>query len=440
MNFKALLISGLCIALGSPISAENARQFWVLADVASVLSQPKHQAPISGCLPTGTAFTAGKKSGDWLYVDSVGGQAVRGWVHVSMVSETEVNEGFLLRGLSQSKTFADTLQWCERLVSLLPKNKAYMKALQKGYIVSGDTARAALYGRRIRGTEPIYLARYDGKDLLVIGAIDSTGEFRNLLWDETPKGENRRYAPLNDSSKAIKKKALGLRTSLATMEWYGEVNPDNRGEYFHSPKTVPTENERDGSDYISDVEGTTTCGISLGASADVYSRTHEKALFATRQFSAVPLKGITLPTEIDSLAWYKTQLVGKAFDSTGMAQINFANIGEYGYVDIAMSGIARYRDDRREQRGIFDHKRKRVWPPEYTGGIEYDRRLPYPKAVPRWIRFGTDASFPAFIVLPFSTVLPPEFNEEMGNFGYHLLRINRSGSKIFVVRSNYGGC
>ncbi len=438
MRIKTFLFSGLFLALGSPFSAEVAKPFWISADAALIRSQPKPQAPVLGCLPTGTAFATGKKLGEWLYLDSLNRQAVGGWVHLSMVSDTEVNEGFLLRGLSQSKTFADTLRWCERLVSLLPKNKAYMKALQKGYMALGDTAKAAHYGRRIRGTDPVYLARYDGKDLLVIGAIDSTGEFQNLLWDETPEGESRRYAPLDDSSKAIKKKALGLRTSLAAMEWYGEENPENRGKLFHTPKTVPRENERD--EYTSDVNGTITFGISLVSSADVYLRTEQEVLFATKPIFTVPMKGITLPSEFDSLAWFKKQLVGKAFDTTGVAQIHFARIGEYGYVDIGMSGIVPSRYYKREQRGIFDNKRKLVWPPEYTGGNEMERNLAYPKAVPRWIRFGTDASFPAFIVLPFSTNAPPNFEERMGNYGYHLLRISRTGFKFFVVRSNYAGC
>lgn len=423
-------------ALGGPLRAEEPKPYWVLADTAVIRSQAKSQAPVLGCLPTGTAFASAKRSGDWVYVDSANEQAVRGWVHVSAVSESEVNEAFILAGISRSKTFADTLQWTERLVSLLPTHKAYLKALQKGYIASGDTARASGCGRRLRGTDPIYLARYDGLDLLVIGWIDSTGEFRNLLWKETVH-EDGTPNDVDDSSKAIRKKALALRTSLAAMEWFGEQGRYRR-DFFHTPRPVPPDKRLEG--YISDVEGTATFGISLGSSKAIFARTREDALFATRPYSAVPLAGITRPSEIDSLPWFRTQLVGTAFDTTGMARIDFAKVGEYGFLDISMGGISRYRRERREARGIFDARRNRVWPPEYAGGID-DREIgDFPRAVPRWFRFGPDASHPAFIVLPFSTTTPPDFTSEMGNYGYHLLRIGKSGFKYFVVRSDYGGC
>lgn len=438
MRLGFLILSGTLLLLAPCIVAEGKKQFWIVADVAPVRSQPNIKAGLVGNLRTGSSILGVKRSEDWIYVDSLyslRSLPLRGWIQANMVSETHVDSAYILEQLSRSKTFADTLKWCERLVSLLPMNQEYMKALQKGYTAMGDIAKAAYFGRQIRGTNPVYLAYRDGKDLLVIGSLDSTGGFHRLLWKENPTDPT---TPTDKAEQAIKKKAGKIIAHLSAMDWFpAGILPEFPEPAVHLatiPKIVQSPEYRG---VYEDPMGMKTYGISLGAFYDDFKQYGESMLFATRPSYAVPQSGMTRRSELDSLPWYQKQLVGNAFDSGGATKIEYRKLHEYGYVEVVISGIFSENLRIAEQRGIFDPRRKRVWPPERTTGSDYWLKPLDLKAAPRWFRFGVDSSFPALIVLPFSTnISPPEFEEHEGEFGYQLLEISRTGMKTFYVRSD----
>jgi hypothetical protein len=371
--------------------------------------------------------------------------ALRGWLPATMISESRVDRVFLLKQIRQAKSTADSIPWLARIVSLQPESTAYLVALQKAYATTGDSAKAAHYGRELRGTNPIYLARHDGGDVLVFGVIDSAGGFRDLLWTEVQGGEDdTKFAVSDSSSRAIKKRALALRDTFTSMAWYGCGGTAAPGSRISAqiPKVRPDTKKR--GSFPKDVEGQATFGISLGASIDFHSNSWpEEVIFATRPAFRVPVSGIKGSMEWDSLARYRKDLVGSHFDSSGIAELQYTALPEYGYVDIRMRGPAKTSYSVIEQRGIFDGRKRRVWPPEgqttYDAALDDTGRIRSPM---EWFRFGPDASYPAFIILPFSNhYQSPDFEEgEYGNSGYQLLRLDKRGLKAFTFRSISGGC
>jgi hypothetical protein len=440
MVFKLLMASGIVFAgLGSP-SAEESKTYWVVENTAPVRTQPKPQAPIKFNLRIGARIYAEKESEGWLYHKNHNSPEFSGWVQAASVIESEVDSAYIIRQIAQAKTFADSLRWCERMVAFKPGNKAYLKALQKGYTAAGDTARAAHYGRELRGANPVYLAQYDGEALRVIGSIDSMGNFLTLLWRETPDrsgdSEPPKYTPVDDTSKAIRKKALGLRPALAAMDW--RKMGDHSWPGFQVDPFIWSSDKFKGA--YEDLEGTATFGLTLGFGRDQYGLVRKEQVFATKPMYEVPVSGIRRATVSDSLAWYGKKLAGAAFDTVGMNDIHFESLDEYGFVDIRVGGVVGNRHGRGEARGIFDKGRNLVWPPEYTTGDDLHKDELVLKPAPRWFRFGPDAGSPAFIILPFTTnYAPPDFHEGNGSFGYHLLRVSKSGFQSFIIRSDYAG-
>lgn len=444
--FALLCFLELTFALVVPSGAEDPKRYWILEAATPLRSQPKAQSEVKTQLRTGTGFYSSKQSADWVNmgVDHEK-SALSGWVPSSMVSESEVDRSSLLKGLRQAKSTAESIPWLERILSMQPESTAYLEALQKAYATTGDTAKAAHCGRELRGTNPIYLARHDGGDVLVFGVIDSAGGFRNLLWSEVQGGEDdTKFTVADSSSRAIKKRALALRDKFASMAWYGcggTAAPGSR-VWARIPKVAPDVKKR--GSFPKDVEGRATFGISLGSSTDFHSNSWpEEVIFATRPAFRVPVSGIKGSMEWDSLAWYRKDLVGSLFDSTGIAELQYTALPEYGYVDIRIRGPAKTSYSVIEQRGIFDGRKRRVWPPEgqttYDAALDDTGRIRSPT---EWFRFGPNASYPAFIILPFSNhYQAPDFEEgEYGNSGYQLLRLDNKGLKAFTLRSISGGC
>jgi hypothetical protein len=124
-----------------------------------------------------------------------------------------------------------------------------------------------------------------------------------------------------------------------------------------------------------------------------------------------------------------------------LAGIEYRNLREYGYVDVSVSDAIPGGYRNASQRGVFDRDRKLVWPQAGKAGGSIDLDREHPQYEPQWFRFGPDAGFPAFILLPFNgNNGPPDYTGENGDYGYHLLKIDKKATKVFVVRSDYGGC
>lgn len=322
----------------------------------------------------------------------------------------------------------------------------YIEDLQSAYVANGDMAKANALGRRLRGTEEAYLARFEEDELLVIGAIDSNGEFQNLLWEstQTDTDAGKRTETTDSAAIARKRKALDLRIPLTAKEWFSLGDISGTGWRF---RTVRISKGLD-----IDVEGTGTFGLSFGSAVEAFKKTYGKTFFATKPTFDVSATGLRRKAEWDSLDWYKRKLVGKAFDSTGACAVEFRRLDEYGFVDISVSGGATpfwQSAGVWSQRGVFDRARKQVWPPENVGGNEgfakYEDEL-VPRTPSRWFRFGNSAAYPAFIILPFSTDPPANFRPDVedgsrfGDYGFHLLRVKKNEFKFFTVRSSYAGC
>jgi hypothetical protein len=454
MKFMLLILLAICT-----VFAENDKIYCIVADIANIRSQPKPDAKIIARLRIGNCFYAKKISGEWAFLDSVHNLAVNGWVNLSACVDNRVDPAFIDNQIKQAKTFADTIKWCERRVALTPDSKDFLKALQKGYTALGDSARAREIGRRLRGTDPTYIAQRWGKQIRLRGVIDSSSEFRTLEWKECCS-ENAVAAKWNipeGSDKTQKKEALQIRLSLAAMAWFqGEDSP----LYFPAPIVVPTDAQKAQGkigDYYHDFDGAITFGISLGSAPEYMGE-----IFATKPVYFVRPTGLLAKSQFDSLTWFEKQLVGPAFDSGGMTDVHYGNIKEYGFVDVTVCGDMGLAG-RAQQRGIFNRKRECVWPPEgytfieaifgpakFKGAIcEEDENQSLGTEffdarsrglTTRWFRFGPDASFPAFTITPFSTHYSiPSFEESNGNFGLHLVRISKTGAKTFVIRSEYAG-
>jgi hypothetical protein len=438
----------LCLSIGAQ-AEDSPWSHWVLADMAQVRKEPQSGSSAIGSLSTGTQLKVKAAKDDWLLIDSAhqtphgNWTAIKGWIHKSLVADTLVDEASLLRGIAQAKTLSDSLKWTERLVALLPRQNKYLKALQSAYVTAGNKAKAEALGRQLRGTDETYLARYEGDELLVIGMIDSTGEFTQLLWKKYGFGDDIENAS-TDSNSIARKTALNLKLSLTTRVWHA------LGEYSETTRRFQTIGISKGLD--SDVEGTETYGLSLGGAVDVFKRTYGRSLFATKPLYDVPSIGVDRKAVWDSLVGYRKKLVGSAFDSTGVNGVEYRNLHEYGFLDITVSGGVRYEwygTGVWSQRGLFDASRKLVWPPEYKGGnlgfAEYDDEL-VPRTPPHWFRFGNTPASPAYIILPFSTDPPANFRgnvddySRFGEYGFHLIRLKKGEFKFYTVRSSNAGC
>lgn len=440
-----LFALAFCIFVNS--QAEDApKPYWVLADLAQIRKEPKAGASVLGTLTTGTQLQVNQVLPDWVYVDSTRDASIGGWVHKSLVTDTLVDQKFILKRIAGASDEKETLKWAERLAALLPHETNRLQTLQSRYAALGDTAKANLLGRRLRGTEEVYLARIEGEELLVIGVLDSNGGFQSLLWQATrSESDHGKFTqPLDSASHVRRKKALDMRISLTARKWYGWDDHESFGTRFH------TAGISQGLNF--DVEDTGIFGISFGKAVDAFKRSYGRALFATKPFRTVPTMGLRRKADWDSLAGYRKKLVGKAFDSSGVQGVDFQSLDDYGFVDLTLRGtvLPGWRHPNQwSQRGIFDRSRKLVWPPEHVGGNEgFGDALAglFQKVPPRWFRFGENADSPAFIILPFSTDPPANFRNDVedgsrfGEYGIHLLRVKKDGFKFFLVHSSYAGC
>jgi hypothetical protein len=430
-------------------NAQEKKLNYIIADVANVRQKPVSDAAIIGRLRIGNCFIMKKTEKDWVYIDTfnlnTGPVVMNGWIHESAITDQRVDSIFIDKQIHEAKTFADTIRWLERRIALVPNNKLYLSALQKGYIAQGDTTRAQETGRKLRRTDPTYIAQRQGNRILVRGMIDSSGEFHSLEWKQTPVSEDKSgWTVMDDSARATKKEALLLRVAFAGMLWYGG-NCTDCPIQFPAPEVIPpasyNPNSPDfsgtGSEHFySDIEGTTFFSICLGPTPNYYNST----IYATKAIYPVPVSGFIKKAEIDSLVWYTKILTGSTFDSSGVSDFHCSKLKDYNFIDVAVRGWS-HSGIICQQRGIFNSKRDKVWPPEGhsfrdVGYYDYNPEVLFTE----WFRFGPDATYPAFTITPVSTHFSfADFEEHNGYHGLHFISIGKFGTKITVVRSEYGG-
>jgi hypothetical protein len=422
-------------------SSEESDVYYIQADVANVREKPAVDASVVARLKIGVSFSAQRVSGEWLYITTINPRnrtdlSVNGWVNLSSCTKQPVNLQFIDQNIKAAKSFSDTLKWCERRVALEPENELYLQALQKGYIASSDTAKAAAIGRKLRKTEPIYFACYENGRILVKGVIDSSNTFRTLEWKQTWNDEKKRWdVDKSDSlSCNVKREAIQLRLALAGLWWY--YNGDNMIQ-FPSPRIFPQESSTvedfqtgsRGSAFYCDIEGTAVFSINLENSQEW----QKGVVFATRPMFQIKEEGLNRRTGLDSVFSFVRDLYGSNNnDSISITGMYYRHLPEYGIFDFTAM-VKRGNWELPTLCGLFNRKWEKVWPPDEYSGTDGDRsRI--------WFRFGPDAHYPAFSVIPFTTMyLPNDFEEHNGNFGTHLVRVSKDGFQSFVMRSEYAG-
>lgn len=440
--------------------------YYVLADLALIRRQPRAEAPPAGGLRTGTQFPSNRTSGDWIFVDSAHEQRVHGWVHSSTCTQERVDSAYLVKHLRQAATLADSLLWYQRMLSLSSRNQAVLQALEKGFLAIGDTARSQTYGRRLRGTDPTFIAMRKGKHIRLLGSIDSTGAFRSLLWREwqvnAPK--EGQWIPTDEADRRTRRTARELAPGLAALDWYHGIWAE--GEHFIAPRVIPEDKDLDAGqveerrnepgEFFADFDGAVTFGLSLQRLSRDRGGHRLPTLYATKPIFPVATRGIRSRAEHDSLHVFTRRLVGDAFDKDGIAATHFRSLPEYGYIDVTIRGNTESIGFIRQQRGIFDAKRRLVWPPE--GHTFMDIHAEYEEdgwndirtldhtltgLTTDWFRFGPDSTHSAFTITPFSSHYSiPSFEAHNGSFGLQLVRIGRNGrndSKTYTIRSEYAG-
>jgi hypothetical protein len=367
-----------------------------------------------------------------------------------------VDPTYIIHQIFQAKTFTDTIKWCDRLIALTPVDSAFVASLQGNYPLRGDTAKAHLIAYKLRNNKLVYIARRQGKHVKLCGVIDSLNEFRTLEWKER-LGENGEWIACENADSLTKHEALKAVQYLANVKWYSD-----RSSTLVRPKVLPTYKELSrigvsnlyhSEEYHYNIAETLLFGISF---EDSIPESHLQGnLFATKQFFFVPTSGLANKKEFDSLDWYKRKLVDTAFNTHGVTEIHFGNLKDYNYIDVTFCGnLVQHVDDgsfyRQLQRGIFNKNRQCIWPPEGYIFRKAELRSPMPDSdvddaetigiSTNWFRFGQNATYPAFTITPFSTnYTMPNFESRNGDFGFQLIRISNTGSKIFTITSEYAG-
>lgn len=445
MQLKSLVKAILFVSFVTGVAvSDEVKYYYVHSDVANIRNTPSRDGSIIARLRISTGFYSSRDSGEWIFVDSAQKNysqlPIQGWINASSCTDKRVDSKYIERGLKESKTFSDTLMWCERMVALQPDNQLYLKALQKGYMAKGDTLRVADIGRKIRGKDPVYLAQVKDSLILLRGVIDSSGEFRSLEWSQVYNSEKKRWEFDSniDSGKIIKKEAQQIRLALAGLPWYQQF--ENYPNWiFPAPFIFPTESmvqtDATNPDYYMDISGYSTFAICLGKIKPGTFTTEE--IFTTRPTYRVKNQGLSKKTDYDSILDLVSEILSSPIDSIQIESLYFNKLPEYGFLDIALQCISLH-EYKRVFRGIFDGERTMVWPKlNEEGGYIYNS---FNELFTRWFRFGPDASFPAFTVAPFTSGYSIVSRESSnGNFGDHLIRIKKTETKISVIRSEYAG-
>ncbi|MFP4165253.1 MAG: hypothetical protein ACLFQB_15140 [Chitinispirillaceae bacterium] len=437
MKSRYLLI--LCL-ITSVVFAREAKPYFVKADVVNVREKPDAEASIVGRLRVGNYFWASQKNEGWARIDSVhvrhygGNSTLDGWVFLRACSKERVDLKMINRQLRSAKTLKDSIKWCERRAALKPDEKKYWEELKKFYAAAEDTGRAKAVGQKLRGTDPTFLAHMIEGRCYLLGAIDSTGDFRRLSWKQTydPYAKNEKWTIHNDSDKVRKKELENLRVSLAGIVWYRK----NSTYAFQliSPEIAPDENydpAYNGKDrYYADIDGTITFRLNLGE----IPGTEDHTIIASKPFEEIRSEGIRGKKDLALLGRYRKALADTFYNRNGLQGIHYSSIPEYGYTDVVLHGYIRgswYLT----LRGIFDSKGKQVWP---SGDENYHKREF--ESASCWFRFGKDNSSPAFSVIPYTdSFQKPYFEKHNGNFGYQVVRMGKDGVKVFYATREYAG-
>lgn len=425
----------------------QAEYYYIQSDVANVRKTASKDGSIIARFRIADSFTSSKDSGEWIFVDSIDSKygykvPILGWINAASCTNQHVDASYIESGIKTAKTINDTIMWCERRVALEPANLQYLKALQKGYTAIGDTLRAADIGRKIRGTDPIYLAQVKDSLILLRGVIDSSGEFRSLEWMQVYNSEKKRWEFDSnlEKDKIIKKEAQQLRLAMAGLPWYQQFS-NYPGWSFPQPFIFPTEtmaltSEQGRINFYMDISGYSTFAVCLGKQQ--MDKRSSGEIFTTRPVYRVKQIGLSKRADYDSIAWFASKILLCPVDSIQIERLYYNRLPEYNFIDIAIQSTSLY-DYVRVFRGIFDSKRSMVWPANSKDGQNYVYDSYYELGSP-WFRFGPDTSFPAYTITPFtSNYSLISRDDQNGNFGDHLIRISKSGVKIFIVRSEYAG-
>jgi hypothetical protein len=457
------------------LSAVESRYYYIIADIANIRKQPTTDASVIARLHIGNSFSSSKSSGDWVFIDTAYRTQrsdrnhnpnhfqqfiLNGWINSASCSETKVDTQFVDKQIMQATMLADSLKWLERRVGLTPQNRTYLIALQKAYATVGDTVKVAAIGMRLRGTDPTYLARKEEDCIYLLGVIDSAGNFRSLQWIEAPaeadadgfradKNKKIKWQCRSSEYETIKKEALQVRAMIGGATWFRYTLTEawERQLQLPAPAIEPSDSVKssyytqEGGRSLNNVDGTEIFRIMLGKSS-IKESTYTSNIFATKRLYPVPIVGMTKKADYDSMDNYKNQLVGDAFDSTGVLSIYRGYLHEYHCSDVVVWG---WTTDTYQtfyplsQRGIFDQKGVCIWPPKISdneresvddGSMEDLRKA--------WFRFGPDAAFPSFAIIGFEKVARRCENCN-GSSGLELVRVSETDIQCFTIISQYYG-